>query len=360
MLKKGILRILNFIIGCSLGIALLPFLWAFTPFHYDFWTHSNFVNGLIGGVIFGGITLIFENKIIEGFKIFEHKLTSKSFHDLVVNFIGIIAGLIIGALLSIPLYHMNLDVVDNVLPIALMLLFSYFGYYISQKKASEFRKICQNKNNLDYKTDQNPNFKPYKILDTNVIIDGRIYDIAKSGFIEGTLLIPEFVLYELQYIADSSDNLKRVRGRRGLDILNLLQKEPNINVEMYHHDIDDADEVDTKLIYLAKKLNGAIITNDYNLNKVSEFQNVQVLNINELANAVKPIVITGDKMEVTIVKEGTEKEQGVAYLDDGTMIVVENGMQYMGKKIQIDVTSSLQTAAGRMVFAKPIKLIEEV
>ena len=166
-------------------------------------------------------------------------------------------------------------------------------------------------------------------------------------------MIPNFVLYELQYIADSGDSLKRVRGRRGLDILNALQKEEGIAVEMYDGDFEDISEVDSKLIKLAKLLDGVIVTNDYNLNKVSEFQNVAVLNINVLANAVKPVVIPGENMNVLVVKAGTERQQGVAYLDDGTMVVVEDGQHYMNEHIEVVVTSALQTAAGRMIFAKP-------
>ena len=184
-------------------------------------------------------------------------------------------------------------------------------------------------------------------------IDGRVYDIAKTGFLEGTLLIPNFVLYELQYIADSGDSLKRVRGRRGLDILNALQKEEDISVEMYDGDFEEIQEVDSKLLKLAKLLDGTVVTNDYNLNKVAEFQNVPVLNINQLANAVKPVVIPGEDMEVLVVKAGTERQQGVAYLDDGTMVVVEDGQHYMNERIKVVVTSALQTAAGRMIFAKP-------
>ena len=186
-----------------------------------------------------------------------------------------------------------------------------------------------------------------------MIIDGRIYDITKTGFLEGTLMIPNFVLYELQYIADSGDSLKRVRGRRGLDILNALQKEEGISVEMYDGDFEDISEVDSKLIKLAKLLDGVIVTTDYNLNKVSEFQNVPVLNINALANAVKPVVIPGETMNVLVIKAGTERQQGVAYLDDGTMVVVEDGQHYMNERIEVVVTSALQTAAGRMIFAKP-------
>ena len=204
---------------------------------------------------------------------------------------------------------------------------------------------------LDRKADDT--FRKYKILDTSVIIDGRIYDIAKTGFLEGVIVIPNFVLRELQYIADSSDSLKRVRGRRGLDILNKLQKEEDIIVESYDGEFEEIPEVDSKLIRLAKLIDGVVVTNDYNLNKVCEFQNVPVLNINALANAVKPVVIPGEYMVVTVIKVGTERNQGVAYLDDGTMIVVEEGQHYMNETIEVVVTSALQTAAGRMIFAKP-------
>ena len=193
----------------------------------------------------------------------------------------------------------------------------------------------------------------YKLLDTNILIDGRIYDLAKTGFIEGTLVVPNFVLYELQYIADSGDSIKRVRGRRGLDILNKLRSEKIVPVEMYEGDFEDVQEVDSKLIKLAKMIDAVIVTNDYNLNKVSEFQNVQVLNVNALAKALKPRVIPGEKLNVMVIKNGTERQQGVAYLDDGTMIVVEDGRYYMNKTIEVEVTSALQTDAGRMIFAKP-------
>jgi uncharacterized protein YacL len=191
-----------------------------------------------------------------------------------------------------------------------------------------------------------------KILDTSVIIDGRISDICKTGFIEGTLVIPEFVLKELRHIADSSDSLKRNRGRRGLDILNILQKDDTVNVVIESKDYDDGIEVDVKLLKLAKELGGKVLTNDFNLNKVAEFQGVEVLNINELANAVKPVVLPGEEMTVMIVKDGKESGQGLAYLDDGTMIVVEGGKKCIGDSVVVTVTSVLQTAAGRMIFAK--------
>jgi len=192
-----------------------------------------------------------------------------------------------------------------------------------------------------------------KILDTSVIIDGRISDISRSGFLEGDLIVPGFVLEELQHIADSSDVLKRNRGRRGLDILNKIQKEPYSTVRILEQDYEDVTEVDTKLVKLAKELNGKVVTNDYNLNKVCELHGVPVLNINELANSVKPVVLPGEELKVNVIKDGKEQGQGVAYLDDGTMIVVDGGRRYIGQTVGVLVTSVLQTAAGRMIFAKP-------
>ncbi len=192
----------------------------------------------------------------------------------------------------------------------------------------------------------------YKILDTSVIIDGRIADISETGFLEGILIIPRFVLNELQQIADSADSLKRQRGRRGLDILNKMKKGIKSVVQIVDDDFSEIKEVDEKLIFLGKKLNGIVVTNDFNLNKVAQIQGVQVLNINELANAVKPIVLPGEEMSILISKEGKDSDQGVGYLEDGTMIVVEKGHQFIGKKVDVVVTSVLQTTAGRMIFAK--------
>ena len=191
------------------------------------------------------------------------------------------------------------------------------------------------------------------MLDTSVIIDGRIADIYRTGFLEGDLVIPNFVLCELRHIADSSDSLKRNRGRSGLDTLNRMREQFNSQIVISEQDYPKIDEVDSKLLRLAQDLGGVIVTNDFNLNKVAKLQGVQVLNINELANAVKPIVLPGEEMVAQVIKEGKEASQGVAYLDDGTMIVVENGARYVGLTIFVIVTSILQTAAGRMVFARP-------
>ncbi len=192
----------------------------------------------------------------------------------------------------------------------------------------------------------------YKILDTSVIIDGRIADICETGFLEGTLIVPQFVLRELQQIADSSDSLKRNRGKRGFDVLQKIQRIPKVKVQIHDLDFPQVREVDRKLIEVAKVLGGKVITNDYNLNKVAELSGVSVLNINELANSLKPVVLPGELMHVYVLKEGKESGQGVAYLDDGTMVVVDHGKKYLGQSVDVIVTSVLQTTAGRMIFTR--------
>ena len=209
------------------------------------------------------------------------------------------------------------------------------------------------KHNAEKQVEVDAPNKNYKLLDTNVIIDGRIADICKTGFLEGKILIPVFVLEELQYIADSSESLRRIRGRRGLDMLKQIQENKLMEVEIMNIDFEDIHGVDSKLVHLAQKVNGKIITNDYNLNKVAQLRGVEVLNINDLSNAVKPVVIPGETMKVQVVRDGKEPGQGVAFLDDGTMIVIENGHRYVSRTISIEVTSALQTSAGRMIFAKP-------
>ena len=192
----------------------------------------------------------------------------------------------------------------------------------------------------------------YKILDTSVIIDGRIADVCETGFLEGTLIVPQFVLRELQQIADSSDGLKRNRGKRGFDVLQKIQRIPKVRVQIHDLDFPQVREVDRKLIEVAKALGGKVITNDYNLNKVAELSGVPVLNINELANSLKPVVLPGELMHVHVLKEGKESGQGVAYLDDGTMVVVDHGRKYLGQSVDVLVTSVLQTTAGRMIFTR--------
>ena len=231
----------------------------------------------------------------------------------------------------------------------------YLGILVATRKGKDILQIFTAKKGTGTKTKGKGNDATPKILDTSVIIDGRIADIMKTGFIEGNIVIPEFVLVELRHIADSSDGLKRNRGRRGLDILNRIQSEYGIEIynTVAEKSLDEIPEVDVKLLKLAQIMNGKVVTNDFNLNKVATIKGVEVLNINELANTLKPVVLPGEDMTLFLVKEGKESNQAVAYLDDGTMIVVEEGRKFIGQTINVTVTSVLQTAAGRMIFAKP-------
>lgn len=356
-MQKKIFNTVMALIGFSLGVTLIPVVWTVFKLEQNQWLNNDITNGIIGAIIFVIISIFTFRYVGSAIKKVEKFIGEQSLQDIVFGSIGVIVGLLLGALVSIPLYSLKIALLNILLPALIMLILGYFGFRVGTTKTEEWKKLFapRHKKGTEDIIDKKlvDNFHQYKILDTSVIIDGRIYDVAKTGFIEGTLLIPNFVLYELQYIADSGDSLKRVRGRRGLDILNALQKEPNISVEMYDGDFEDIQEVDSKLIKLAKMLDGIVVTNDYNLNKVSEFQNVPVFNINALANAIKPVVIPGETMDVLVMKDGTERQQGVAYLDDGTMVVVEDGKHFMNQRINVIVTSALQTAAGRMIFAKP-------
>lgn len=325
-------------------------------------TMTNLLSVLLGGVIGGGIGFFISpylvNKLLKLSVWVEVQLSKMPIHDVIAGAGGLAIGLIIANLLGSA--FSPIPFVGNYIPVVLSIVLGYLGLHITIQKRDEIAglfefipRMVREKGKDKDKDQPNDVERHYKLLDTSVIIDGRIADICQSGFIEGTILIPVFVLEELQHIADSSDLLKRNRGRRGLDVLNRIQKEFGMHVQIDERDFDDISEVDSKLVKLGQLVHGKIITNDYNLNKVSELQGVPVLNINELSNAVKPVVIPGENMVVTVVKDGKEMAQGVAYLDDGTMIVVEGGKKHMNETLEVVVTSVLQTAAGRMIFAKP-------
>lgn len=258
---------------------------------------------------------------------------------------GIASGLLLANLILVPIEFLMKE--NVVVSFALKGFLGYGGLLIGLSRgkgitlASIFRLF------RGHSFDEN-----LKLLDTSVIIDGRIVDICEAGFIEGTFIVPQFILQELQYIADSQDSIKRARGRRGLDVLHKIQKMSNITVNIVEQDFPKIKEVDSKLVALGKLMNAKIITNDFNLNKVAELQGVSVLNINELASSLKPVVLPGETMRVFVLKEGKEYNQGVAYLDDGTMVVVENGRKLINKNTEVTVTSVLQTTAGRMIFSK--------
>lgn len=373
MHKKTVVLIIFAILGGVMGAAYFTRAWLVMGITSRL-VNNIIVNILLGAIIFLILGSLFAGVLVRLINRIEAYLNRQNPMTLIFGSLLTIVGLALALLISQFLFRVPSFFIGTVIPWILMILFGYFGYRIgarlSKIRLEEWRKLFQSRSKkaeeetdkqvLDKETE--PNFHHYKILDTNILIDGRIYDLAKTGFLEGTLLVPNFVLYELQYIADSSDSIKRVRGRRGLDILNKLQNEHIMPIEMYEGDFEDIPEVDSKLIALAKQNGGVIVTNDYNLNKVIQFQNVQVLNINSLANALKPRVIPGENLHVMVVKNGTERQQGVAYLDDGTMVVVEDGRYFINKQLDVVVTSAIQTDAGRMIFAKPLhsnKNIEE-
>ena len=281
--------------------------------------------------------------------LFEWKLRRISLRRLIGAAIGSVLG-IGGAYLFALVIRNSLPIgpTQSFLQILVMLLMAYVGLIVGANKGDLLNLAALG----GIFGGEKQNRKSYKILDTSVIIDGRIADVAETGFLDGTIVIPQFVLRELQLVADSSDSLKRNRGRRGLDILQRLQKTASLQIQIVEDDFPSVREVDLKLIELAKLYEAKIITNDFNLNKVAQLQGVEVLNINELANSLKPVVLPGEIMRVFILKEGKEYNQGVAYLDDGTMVVVDNARKVIGKTIDVSVTSVLQTTAGKMIFGK--------
>lgn len=334
----------------------------------------------LGVSLFLGVVFFFLSPAIMRFGrkiagVIESELQKVPAYDIALGTFGLIIGLIIAFFLSKPLENLKIAYLGFIGSIILFGLFGYLGVKIATRKKDDISHVIQemsirkkttnDEDDQDMKSSRKTgkgklqyNSSP-KILDTSVIIDGRIADICSAGFIEGPLVIPEFVLQELQHIADSSDGLKRNRGRRGLDILNKIQKELDLEIIIHEKKFEDVKEVDTKLLKLTQLMNGKIITNDYNLNKVAEVQGIEVLNINELSNAVKPVVLPGEEMIVSVVRDGKESGQGLAYLDDGTMIVVESGRKFIGQTIDVIVTSVLQTSAGKMIFAKPKSMTDK-
>ncbi len=360
-----VLKIGISLLGTLFGYGILSLLMSIDAFDLSLsgWTQVIITIGF--GLLFGIIFYLLSSKIIKKTKkligLIENELQKIPALEIALSSIGLIVGLIIAYLLSQPLFNLQIPYVGVVGSVILYGFFGYLGVIIPFKKRDDIGSSLGNISLAKKGKDKvKSNYKSCpKILDTSVIIDGRIADIIKTGFIEGPLVIPVFVLEELQHIADSSDGLKRNRGRRGLDILNKIQKELDVEIIIHEKKFEDIQEVDSKLLKLTQLLKGKVITNDYNLNKVAEVHKIDVLNINELANAVKPVVLPGEDMRVTIVKDGKESGQGLAYLDDGTMIVVESGRKYIGETIDVLVTSVLQTSAGRMIFAKPKELADK-
>ncbi|MGD9504185.1 MAG: PIN/TRAM domain-containing protein [Syntrophobacteraceae bacterium] len=259
--------------------------------------------------------------------------------------IGLLVGLSIAKLIAYAFTGLENNTVRTAIYVVLSCIFGYIGMVLGSIKIEELGLP-----NWSWLVRGGSRNTPAKLLDTSVIIDGRIADIVETGFLDGVLVISEFVLQELQHIADSADPTRRARGRRGLDVLKRLQQEKLVEVRIDRQDFENLNEVDAKLVALALRLNAQIVTNDYNLAKVADVQGIRVLNINQLANALKPVVLPGEVLKLQILKEGKEQGQGVAYLEDGTMVVVENGSRHLGKEVEVSVTSILQTTAGRLIF----------
>ena len=377
MSTNSFARIVGALIAIAIVVALVlfnnhvPALERFVP--NNIWWRvgvigvSAFIAAVIAFLITPYITII-------PYRWVRHQIRVAAASDLVAAAIGLTIGLIISALLAIPLANLP-DNLGRVLPFVGAVLFGYLGVAVAVVRKNDIAHLFQtsllsrrgrdrdrdeerekdrdrSKDRDKDRVAQSPPVMPI-LLDTSAIIDGRIADISQTGFVSGSLLVPRFVLNELQHIADSADTMRRNRGRRGLDMLNRLQKDATVPVEITDADVEGIAEVDSKLVKIARTLHCPIITNDYNLNRVAELQGVKVLNINELANAVKPMLLPGEDTSIKIMQDGKELGQGVGYLDDGTMIVVEGGRQFMNMTIDVTVTRVLQTVAGRMIFAHP-------
>jgi uncharacterized protein YacL len=290
--------------------------------------------GVLIGIVFAMLTLSVE-KLIRHIPL----------KVLAGGTVGLVLGLSVAKLIGVGFAGLQNTNISVVIYIILSCIFGYIGIVLGTIKIEELRVP-----NWPWPARGAARSPVMKILDTSVIIDGRIADIVETGFLGGILIIPEFVLQELQHIADSPDPTRRVRGRRGLDVIKRLQQEKQIEVRIDRQDFENLNEVDAKLVALALRLNAKIVTNDYNLSKVAEVQGLRILNINQLANALKPVVLPGEVLRLQILKEGKEQGQGIAYLEDGTMVVVENASRYLGKEVEVSVTSILQTTAGRLIF----------
>ena len=343
-----IFRLIGMIVFAILGAYSGNWLGRFNP---ELQLVDTLTVSLVGALFGLVLTPYFTTRPIRSLRAVLGRLSSET---LFSGVIGLVFGLLVAALLAFPLSLLP-DPFGKILPFIGVLILSYFGIAVFVMRQTDIGNILgsltsrREEGGGSHWSQQSRTI----LLDTSVIIDGRVADIAKTGFLPGTLVIPRFVLNELQYIADSSDSLRRQRGRRGMEVLAELQKAPSVVVRITDIDVEGVREVDDKLVILARQMKCPILTNDYNLNRIAELQGVLILNINELANAVKSVVLPGEIMQVNVIQEGKEVGQGVGYMEDGTMVVVESGNKHLNKEIQVTVTKVLQTAAGRMIFAKP-------
>jgi uncharacterized protein YacL len=350
MRVERVFRLLGLLLGLIAGVEYASFIITEAGIHGYTMRAVVLMLTALAGALFGFFGLPYVTT--KPFFWLENKLNVTPLPDLVAATVGLLVGLLLAALVGLFLAKLPWYL-GFVISLIVALVFAYWGVSLGLNRRHEMMALVLGPAARASGLIEGRTQEAGVLLDTSVIIDGRIMDIAQTGFLRDRILVPHFVLAELQYIADSSDALRRNRGRRGLEVLNTLQKESLVNIQFIDDDIPELTEVDMKLIKLARKRNLAIMTNDYNLNRVAQLEGVAVLNLNNLANALKPVVIPGEEMNVQVIKEGKEQNQGIAYLDDGTMIVVENGRRYINQTIGVVVTSVLQTAAGRMIFATP-------
>lgn len=357
-MRRWIIHLIMTVVGASLGIAALPALWNLLNWNHGILQYD-VVDGVIGAIIFIILSFVFAGSMINGLKRIDAKISKMNMSKMVFNIIGVVLGLLVGVIGSIPLRFLNVPIVSNVISFLLVLVMIYLGYILFNRRGDEIAKVLFRKRReamtaeSEAVADKAVSEEKSILLDTSSIIDGRILDVIKTGFISDKIIVPNFVILELQHISDSSDPLKRAKGRRGLDLVNELTKFDQ--VEISQKDFKDTREVDTKLLKFAVETGAKLVTNDFNLNKVAEIQGVQVLNINDLANAVKTQMVVGEQINVQIIREGSERQQGVAYLPDGTMIVIEDTAKMIDKTVTVEVAKVLQTSAGRMIFADLVK-----
>lgn len=341
---RYLLYVLYFIIGLSLGVWLLPNVFELLPFELSQLIDNVFVYAFVGGFLFLILFYWSVARVEQLIRKGEGLILNRSIIEIIFATLGMIIGLLIAVLISLLLNTLNIPLVSDIVSFALAVILGYLGFQIGMKKYGEVLDLFPKPQQKAKEVEAGKKF-----LDTSAIIDGRIVDVVKTGFIDGELIVPQFVLDELQLIADSTDSVKRDRGQRGLDMLNQLQSLDDIQIFPVKYDKLD---VDNQLIQLAKAEKGAIITTDFNLNRVCQVHHIKVLNVNELSDAIKLVVVQGDVIEILVTKYGKEEGQGVGYLEDGTMVVVENGKHLINQSVRVEVTSILQTNSGRIIFSR--------
>lgn len=360
---EKMMRFLITLLGAGLGAGAAAISLVFLRERYPLFENTLYAQtllyigcGLVGAIIFYFCADWFIRYTMQFLAASEKYLEKMSFQQIVFTSTGLVMGLIVAALISMLILAAGPSMITISFSAITYVIFGTLGMSTGYRRYKDGKTLFPRWRESDASAENESPVLPKKFLDTSVIIDGRVLDIVKTGFLEGQLVVPQFVLAELRHIADSGDQLRRARGRRGLDILQKMQKEASIIVD--ETDYPDTAEVDVKLLRLCRDQGGTVVTNDYNLNKVAGVTGIRVLNINDLSNAVKPMLLSGEELTVQILREGKEPGQGVAYLEDGTMVVVENGRRYVGETVTVVVTTVLQTSAGRMIFTKAAEAVK--